>query len=143
MADINLTIIGLQRVGPAFGLAIKRYQSAPGATHKFTITGYDYEGKLCKEIKKAGALDDCARSVTAAAEGADIIFLDEPLSDIKETLEKIGPVLKSGCVVLEAGPLKQPPIEWAKRCLPESAYLVGLALAINPEHLYYLDADEA
>lgn len=143
MADINLTIVGLERVGASLGLALKRYQEKPNATHNFTITGYDRDGKLCREAKKRDALDNCARNLGAAVEDADIVFLDEPFSEIRSTLEKIGPVLKGGCVVLEAGPLKQPPIEWSQHYLPESAYLVGLGLALNPEHLYFLETDPA
>jgi prephenate dehydrogenase len=139
MADVNLTIVGLGRVGTSFGLALKRYQETSGAKHHFTITGYDENRGTCDEAKKLGAVDDCARRLSAACEGADIIFIDAPLSALETYLEKIGPMLKAGCVVLETAALKQPPIEWAKRYLPESAYLIGLSFVLNMDFVYQVD----
>ncbi len=143
MADINLTIIGTRRLGASLALALKRYQETKGATHHFNITGYDADHKICKEAQKHGALDKAARRLAPACEHADIVFIDAPLPDLKRYLKKIGPVLKAGCVVLEAARLKQAPIEWAARYLPESAYLVGLTLILNPERLYAVENDPA
>lgn len=142
MADVSLTIIGLRRVGVSVGLALKRYLDSPRATHRFVITGSDREQDAGKEAEKLGAIDRYIRNLGDAVAGADIVFIDATLTDLRAYLQAIGPLLKAGCVVLEAAPLKQPPIEWAARYLPESAYLVGLAPVINPDLLYTVAADE-
>lgn len=136
MAEVSLTVLGLRRVGVSLGLALKRYQTSPHAAHKFTITGADRDQDAGKEAQKLGAIDRYVRNVNDACAAADIVFIDASLADTQAYLEAIGSVLKAGCVVLETAPLKQPPIQWAARYLPESAYLVGLAPVFNPDALY-------
>ena len=142
MADVSLTLVGLRRVGLSLGLALRRYQESPRAAHRFTITGTDQDASVGKEAQKRGMIDAYERNLSAACAEADIVFIDAPLMALREHLKALGPVVKSGCVILETSILKQPPIEWASSYLPESAYLVGLAPVLNPDILHDTSLDE-
>jgi prephenate dehydrogenase len=139
MADVALTIIGLGRVGASFGLAMQRYMQTPSTKHRFTLTGYDDDGRVSKEAAKRSIVDRAERDLEKAAAAADIVFIDASMAALERYLQRIGPVVKAGCVIFETAPLKQPPIEWAARYLPESAYLVGLAPVLNPQALFAID----
>lgn len=141
MSDVSLTLLGLRRIGVSMGLALRRYEKSGRASHHFVITGYDKEASAGKEAQRLGAIDAYERRLDAACANADLIIVDATLSQLREYLEAIGPALKAGCVIVEMTRLKQPPIQWAERYLPESAYLVGLAPVLNPSALFTVAAD--
>ena len=58
---VNVAIIGLDRLGTSFGLALKRYQSQSKAQHSFTIIGSDPTAFPMKTAQKM------ARSTTSTA----------------------------------------------------------------------------
>lgn len=140
MADVNVTILGLERLGTSFGLALKRYMAQDGAKHKFTITGFDERSYNEKTARKRGAIDNTARRPVGAVENAHIVLLTEPYFTTETRLQEISPALMPGAVVLDTAPLKVPSITWAKDYLtadPErAAYMVGITPVLNPEVLH-------
>jgi prephenate dehydrogenase len=141
MAQVNFTIVGLGKIGGSFGLALKAYSKQPNAEHQFTITGYDGSTPLIDQALKLGVIDRGERSLTAAVEKADLVFLDLPYNDVEDALQLIGDALKPGAVVMDASPLKMPSIQWAQTHFranaqgEQEAYLVGVHLLVNAAHL--------
>lgn len=139
MADVNVAILGLARLGVSFGLALKRYMKRQDAAHTFTVTGYDERGYHGKKAREMGAVDSLARSADSAVSGAHIVLLTLPYHQVEQTYHLIGPRLAPGAVVLDASPLKQPSIGWAAQTFPQqpesAAYLVGITPVLNPEVL--------
>lgn len=141
MATINLTIIGLQRLGTSFGLAIRRYMKTPGAQHQFVITGSDESTDAMRLAHKMEAIDQEVRSPGAAVEKADLIILSTRSSLYDDLYEAIAPDLKPGAVIIDLSPLKERAIKRAQKWLPHetdgeyTAYMVGATAILNPAYL--------
>ncbi|MCC7449983.1 MAG: prephenate dehydrogenase [Anaerolineae bacterium] len=141
MARVNVTIIGLQRLGTSFGLALKRLMKTPGNQHEFIIAGNDEDSGAMKAARQMGAIDQDVRALESAVEKADLVLMASPYDVTKEIFSVIGPVLKPGAVVMDTSPLKLPAIDWAKRVFRRNAegqyeaYLVGVTPVINPAYL--------
>ena len=139
MADVTLAILGLERLGTSFGLALKRYMATKDARHNFTILGFDQRGYNGKKAKQLGAVDNVVRGELDAVQNAHVILLAMPYYQVKDIYEIIGPRLKPGTVVLDSSPLKMPSIGWAKTNLPHepevAAYMVGITPILNPDVL--------
>lgn len=139
---VNVTIVGLDRLGASFGLALKRYQARPDARHSFTILGSDTANEPMKAAQKRGAVDDFQRDKLKAIENAELIITNLPYGQTEGLLARIGPALKLGAVVLDLSLLKQPVLDWVDEFFPKNAdgqptaYLVGMTPIINVEALY-------
>src|SRR5262245_59441662 len=101
MAEIKVTIIGLNRLGASFGLAIKGLSNTPKANHQFIITGSDQSRDVMKAAREMGAIDQEVRDPDGAVAQADIVILSAPYREVKDILEAIGSNLKPGAVVLD------------------------------------------
>ncbi len=141
MAQVNVTIIGLERLGASFGLALKALSSKPEAANQFIITGSDQRVSALKEALKIKAIDADVRDPALAVENADIVIITARYAEAEELFSVIGPSLKSGTVVMDTAPLKLPSVAWAKKHFrkgeagQQEAYLVGALPIVNPEYL--------
>ena len=139
MAEVTLAILGLERLGTSFGLALKRYMGNKDARHAFTILGFDQRGYNGKKAKQLGAVDNFVRGELDAVQNAHVVVLTMPYYQVKDVYEIIGPNLKPGTVILDTSPLKTPSIEWARANLPHepeiAAYMVGVTPILNPDVL--------
>ncbi len=140
MADVKVAILGLERLGTSFGLALKRYMAGKEARHTFTIVGYDERSYNGKHARQAGAIEDYARNAGDAVRGAHIVLLTDAYHRAETTYQLIGPNLAPGAVVMDASPLKRPSIGWAESHLPAdpeiAAYMVGFTPVLNPAVLF-------
>src|SRR5258706_2226901 len=141
MARVNVTLIGLQRMGASLGMALKRHSKGPDAQHEFVITGSDENRDMMKAASAMGAIDQEIRDPGNAVEKADIVIVSMPYSMVKDIFSIIGPVLKPGAVVIDLSPLKLPSIAWARQYFrkdndgkPE-AYVIGVTPLINADYL--------
>jgi prephenate dehydrogenase len=141
MAQVNLTIIGLQRLGTSFGLAVQRLKENPDIKHEFIITGSDEDRDILQEAHKKGAIDQEVRDLESAVEKADLVFLASPYGIAADVFSMIGPALKPGAVVMDTSPVKLASIAWADKHFRRNdegqslAYLVGTTAMLNPAHL--------
>ena len=140
--QVNITIIGLDRLSASFGLAIKRYERRPKTEHRFTITGSDAKPYPLKAAAKIGAVDYSDRAIDKALQNADVVIMNAPFGQLEAIYANMGPELEPGTVVLDLAPLKQPAIAWAERHFPKNgegaplAYLVGITPIISYSALY-------
>ncbi len=98
MANVAITLIGLDRRTASLGLALKRYAAAPGARHTFTITGYDEDPFAVEAAEKLEAVDQVAKDPALALQNADLVYVAMPYHAVKTIFEVIGPVCKRGAV---------------------------------------------
>jgi prephenate dehydrogenase len=89
------------------------------------VIGHDRDHAAHQEAKKLGAVDRTEWNLISACEGADLVVLATPAGAIEETLEAIGPYLRSGCVVMDTASLKGAVLAWAARHLPQGVHFVG------------------
>jgi|GEM_PF-135372 len=138
MAAITLAIIGLQRMGTSFGLAVKRYMKTPNVEHQFTIIGSDESVDAVRAAHKSEAIDQEARTPAAAVAKADLVILATRYGLYDDLYQAISSSLKAGVVILDLSPLKQRAIARADKYLPRDsdghplAYMVGATPIINP-----------
>ncbi|MBI4771619.1 MAG: prephenate dehydrogenase, partial [Chloroflexi bacterium] len=128
---IQITIIGLGRIGASMGLALRRNAGA-----NFTVVGHDREPTAAGHAERAGAVSRVEWNLPRACEAADVLLLALPLNEIRETLALAAPHLKSGAVALDTAPLKLPVLQWAAELLPDGRYFVGANPLLNPERLH-------
>lgn len=130
---MQITVIGLGQIGTSIGLALKPYAGS------ITRVGYDHDRDTSRAARKQHAIDREAASLAAAVESADVIILALPMHEIKDTLEKIAPLLKPGAIVVDTAPIKRVVGQWAAEILPSHCYYVGLTPVVNPEYLQEFD----
>ncbi len=143
--QVNLSIIGLDRISTSFALALKAYQEQSKGQHTFNIVGSDHSGVAMKTAQKLGALDNFDRKLLKAVQNANVVLVNTPAAQLAETYERLGPALKPGTVVLDMTQHKGTAIDLSKQYFPKDAngaplvYLVGILPIINARELYVAD----
>lgn len=127
--SIQLTVVGLNRVGASIGLALK--------DNKLDIVriGTDISTIAEQRALKMGAFDKVIHNLGAAVEDADIVVLCLPLERLRENLEGVAPLLKAGAVVLDTSPLAVSVAGWCEGLLDEERYLISFTPTLNPEFI--------
>ena len=139
---VNVAIIGMDRLGASFGLALKRYQTTSKGQHTFTIIGSDPRAQPMKAANKMGATDNFNRAVLKATANADLLIVNPPFGAAEDLYAQFGPELKRGAVVLDTSLLKVPIFNYASEFFPKDAqgnpvaYVVGITPIVNAKALY-------
>ena len=116
----RITIVGMSPVGASIGLALMRARL--GNTE---IIGTSSDRSALSAAAKMGAMDRSISNIRGAVEGAQLIIVDMPLTETRDTLELIGEVAPDGCTVTDTGSAKVRAIEWALDALPKNVSFVG------------------
>jgi len=117
---VNITIIGLGRIGVSMGLALKQAENV-----EIVITGHDKEPNRTQQALRRKAIDKGDWNLPRSVEKADLVILALPLSEIRDTLTYIADVLRPNAVVTDTAILKAPVLLWAKEILPQNVHFVG------------------
>lgn len=131
--SIQMTIIGMGRVGASLGLALQSYKD------QIERTGTDADLATLRKAVKMGALDKSVHNIEASVEGADIVVLALPLDEVRQALEIIAPALKPGAVILDTSASKVAIAGWVKELLPPERYYLTMSPSLNPEYLQEMD----
>lgn len=130
---VQITIIGLGQVGASIGLALKEREAS------VYLMGHDKDNRSAKAAQEAGAVDKTNYNLPDSVKDARIVILALPLSEVRETLELIGPDLQEGALVIDTAPAKATVESWAKEFIPQGRFYVGLFPAIHPDLLHDID----
>lgn len=136
MADISVGILGLGRIGASVALALKRYNRRQDRAHNFRVTGYAANSVQGRAAQKLNACDSIARDVVEAVRGKDIIVMALPYSDVEGAYRYIGQDLRTGAVIMDFSPLKQPSLVWAKKHVQPGSHLLGVTPILNPKYVF-------
>ena len=115
----TIAIAGVGLIGGSLGMAAKRRS----LTHRVIGLGRS-EQKLMR-AKILGAIDEYSLDLDQGASEADLVIICTPVRTIIPTLERMGPYLKKGAVVTDAGSTKREIVELAPITLPEKCFFVG------------------
>jgi prephenate dehydrogenase len=96
----KITIVGVGLLGGSLGLAIKRRRLAK------EVVGYVRRAASVAECQKLKAVDLATRDVRQAVNGADLIILCTPLSQMRPLIRQMLPSLKRGAIVTDVGSVK-------------------------------------
>jgi prephenate dehydrogenase len=116
----RLTIIGLGLIGASLGLSLKRSQ-----LHDLEIAGFDRESGITASARKSGMIDIDAREPARAVDGAAIVVVATPISQVRIAFEAIAPSLGEGAVVTDTASIKSEVLRWARELLPAHVSFVG------------------
>lgn len=111
-------LIGLGLIGSSLAWAMKR---GGLAGH---ISGYARSEKTRARSMELGFLDSVHDSAAACATECDLVILCTPLGVYGQIGTEIGPVLKAGAIVSDAGSTKVSVIDALTPVLPEGVHLV-------------------
>ncbi|HWE49286.1 MAG TPA: prephenate dehydrogenase/arogenate dehydrogenase family protein [Bryobacteraceae bacterium] len=114
-------IIGVGLIGGSFGLALRK------AGFTGSIGGVS-SARSIEEALGRGAIDR-RMSLEEAAESCDLLFLSQPISGILETIRTLGPLVRPGTLVTDAGSTKRSIVDEAARSLPGGTFLGGHPMA--------------
>lgn len=130
----RVAIAGVGLIGGSFALALRK------AGFAGELTGIS----SASTIQAAVARGVIARGTTLeeAAESADVIYLAQPIDQILRTLEVLGPMAHSGCLITDAGSTKSLIDEKARECLRFATFLGGHPMAGKEQRgVGHADAD--
>ncbi|MEC8099368.1 MAG: prephenate dehydrogenase/arogenate dehydrogenase family protein, partial [Pseudomonadota bacterium] len=101
MSKPHIALIGLGLIGSSLGHAFKKYELTDH------ISGYARSPETRARARELGFVDAVHDSAAGAADGADVVFLNVPLSAMAPLAKDIMPALKSGAVLTDVGSVKQ------------------------------------
>lgn len=130
----QITIIGMNSIGASIGLALGTYQE------KIVRVGVDKENDQLKKAQKMGAVDKTTQNLPSAVREADVILLAEPLDQLLETLDIIGPDLNPGVHLLDVSGVKEKINQHLEKVAPDFHNHVNLSLVVNPDHIHTIAA---
>jgi prephenate dehydrogenase len=117
----TVVIVGTGLIGASFGLALRE------AGFEGRILGVSSAAAI-KDALDRGAIDEALPLVQAVAR-ADLVYLSQTIHRILETLRVIGPCLRPGTLVTDAGSTKARIVEQARRSIRGAQFLGGHPMA--------------
>jgi len=117
----HVGIIGVGLIGGSFGLALRE------AGFDGSIVGVSSTRSIT-EARERGAIDSGV-SIEEAAASCDLLFLSQPISGILATIRELGPLVRPGTLVTDAGSTKRAIVDEAARSLPGGSFLGGHPMA--------------
>ena len=117
----SVGIVGVGLIGGSFGLALRK------AGFTGSIVGVSSDRSIGEALER-GAIDRGV-SLEAAAATCDLLFLSQPIYGIMATIVKLGPLMRPGVLVTDAGSTKKMIVEAARRWMPRGRFLGGHPIA--------------
>ncbi len=117
----RVAIVGVGLIGGSFGLALRE------AGFEGEIVGVSSQAAL-ETGMRVGAISGSA-TLEEAATTADLIYLAQPVDRILETLETLGRLAGSDCLITDAGSTKAAIVRKAAECVVSACFLGGHPLA--------------
>ena len=117
----TVAIVGVGLIGASFGLALRK------AGFSGEILGVS-SPSATDAAKQLGAISREA-SLEEAAARADLLYLSQTVDRILRTIADLGPLLRPGTLVTDAGSTKASIVRHAQECLPSGAFLGGHPMA--------------
>ncbi|MDX2078622.1 MAG: prephenate dehydrogenase/arogenate dehydrogenase family protein [bacterium] len=144
MADVNVGILGLGRVGASLGLALKRY-TEKGGGHTFIVAGYDNIPDNVKVAQNMKAVDEVKSRPEEVTRNKDIIFVTLATHEAELVYPLIANDIRQGVVVFDFSPIKQKMMQLAERLLSPKGHVMSVAAMVNPKYLFHgvLDTEHA
>ena len=115
----KITILGLDLVGTSIGLSLRQEAG------NYQVMGHDREPSRMNQAKKQGGIDSSSWNLHRACDGASLVIITEPLSQLPETLEHIHEDIAEDAVIFSIGPVMQPALDIAADNLPNHINFVA------------------
>ena len=126
---VKITIIGMDALGQSLALALKNSKA------ELNIVGHDRKRERMRKAKQAKVAHHVDWNLINAIDGASLIFINEAIHEIRQTLEHIGSELQIDAVITDTCSYKAQIIEWAADFLPKNVYFVASTPLVKTETL--------
>ncbi len=126
MNSNRVAIIGIDLISASIAMGLRDQRQT------MEIVGYDTDRAIADLAKVRGIFDEVPRKPGPACQGAYLVIVSEPLTDIEATFAAISPHLEEGAVITDTARLKAPVLRWAEEVLPEHVSYVGGHCIPNP-----------
>jgi prephenate dehydrogenase len=118
----HVAIIGVGVIGGSLGMAIKkRFRTV-------SVAGFDRPGVLKKALSR-GAIDVVARNLRSAVEGAELVILSMPVSEILRMLPRVAKHVHASTIVTDVGSVKHAIVRRAEQTFPDGNFVGGHPMA--------------
>ena len=124
----RIALIGLGLIASSMFWAMKR------VSMKVHVTGYSRSSQTRETARKIGLCDTISDELENVVVDADLVVLCVPIGAMGDIMEKIGPLLKSGCTVTDVGSVKCSVIEAVKPHVPDNVHFVPAHPLAGTEH---------
>jgi prephenate dehydrogenase len=126
---VQVSILGLQRLGGSLGLALNAHSG-------LALTGFDDDPDAARVALSRGVVQKAEWNLISAVEGADLVLMALPLARQRELLAAFAASVREGCVIASVSPLLAPPIGWAAQSLTGERHFVACHPVLNPAQLH-------
>lgn len=126
MGSNRIAVIGIDLISASIAFALQEREES------IELIGYDADHAIADLAAVRGAFDRVRREPGPACEGAELVIVAEPLTDIEKTFAAISAHLEDGAVVTDTTRLKAPVLRWAEDLLPKRVSFVGGHPIPNP-----------
>lgn len=118
MSKPSIALIGLGLTGTSLGLALHREPL------DFTLVGHDKEPDASAEARKMGAVDRTEWNLFRTIDGAGMVIMSVPLSELVELLPLMSEELQPGTVLLILSSMIDAAASLAHEHLPDGVHFV-------------------
>ncbi len=132
---LQLTVVGLDRIGVSLGLSLEEYKS------NVYRCGYDSNNARIKTADSIGAFDRLFHRLSEAVREADAVVISLPVDQIEETLKELADDLKPGATVINITPAITFFSEMAKKYLSSDQHSISMIPTLNGLYLHENDAE--
>ncbi len=134
----KIAIVGVSPVGVSMGIALMNRR-----LNNTEIVIASGDRNTVSAVSKMGAANRTITSMRNAVEDAHLVILDSPISELRDTMDAIGPHVESGAVITDTTNIKIPVMKWAEELLPRDSDFVGghPLLKELPDSIESSDAD--
>ncbi len=129
----RITIIGVGPIGISIGLCLKAAE-----LKETEIVATSGDRAVLKLGSEMNAFDKTSGNLKSALKGAQLVILDTALSETREIIEAIAPILEDKCILTDTGPSKVQVLKWAEEYLPDSVDFVSGRPIVKD----FMDSDE-
>jgi prephenate dehydrogenase len=124
----RLVIVGVGLIGGSLGLAAR----ARGLVRE--VIGFGRTEANLRVALERGIIDAYTFDPAEAARGADLLLLAVPVEAMRHVTEQFIPFLPAGCVVTDAGSVKEAVVTVMEEILPATLPFVGAHPIAGTEH---------
>ena len=126
---VQISVIGLRRVGASIGLALGKYKD------KITLVGFDEDGRQADKIGQLKAFARIEKDLAAAVKEATLVILAVPADTVHEYLELLSPLLKDKAQIIDTSLLHQGMDEHAAGVLRTDCSFITATPILNPAYM--------
>jgi prephenate dehydrogenase len=119
----EMAVVGVGLIGGSLALAARK------AGLVETVVGIDRDGSHRQMALAAGMVDRVAGGLTGALDGADLVVLAVPVTEIVGLLPEVARRARDGSVVTDVGSVKGPILAAGDAAFPDGRFVAGHPIA--------------